>query len=153
MLTAFDKALLNIIQVDLPLASRPFAVIAERLSVTEDEVINRLQELKAQGFIRRIGPFFDSAKLGYVGTLVAARVAAAHIADVAKAINAYSGVTHNYERYNEGETEYNLWFTLLTPSLEKQQQILTAIRQMPGVDALISLPADKKYKVSVRFTL
>ena len=65
MLTSFDKALLNILQTNLPLTERPFQVLADQLNTSEEEVIARLNELKELGYIRKIGLFFDSAKLGY----------------------------------------------------------------------------------------
>ncbi len=149
MLTAFDKRLLNIVQTDLPLASRPFAILAERLETEESVVIKRLQFLKEQGYIRRIGPFFDSTKLGYIGTLVALEVKEEFIPQVAAVINSYYGVTHNYER----DGKFNLWFTLFSPNLVTQGEILHKISKLEGVICLINLPATKKFKVSVQFTL
>lgn len=149
MLTPFDKDLLNILQTGLSIKSRPFAELADRLGVDEASVIERLNYLKEHGFIRRIGAFFDSTSLGYVGTLVAAQVESKHVEEVAKVINTYEGVTHNYER----EGVFNLWFTLLVPNIEMQRKILKDIRNLKGVHRLISLPATKKYKVSVQFKL
>lgn len=149
MLTTFDKALLNILQTKLPISERPFADLAEALETEEAVVINRLKELKTQGYLRRIGPFFDSAKLGYTGTLVAVKVATGNMERIATAINVYPGVTHNYER----EGEFNLWFTLLTPDLVVQERILDEIRKIPGVENLMSLTSKRKYKISVHFNL
>ena len=149
MLTSFDKALLNILQTNLPLSERPFKVLADKLGSTEEKVITRLNELKEMGYIRKIGLFFDSAKLGYQGTLVAVKVSPQYMESVATVINEYNGVTHNYER----EGDYNLWFTLITIDMEQQEKILNRIKSLPGVIDIISLPANKKYKVSVNFTL
>ncbi len=149
MLTDFDKSLLNLIQTNLPLEKRPFAIIAERLGTNETEVIARLRFLKEQGFIRRIGPFFDSGRLGYVSTLVALRVIPERMGLVAKAVNRYHGVTHNYER----EGNFNLWFALISPSISAQMKVLAEIEQLVGVEQLISLPATRKFKVSVQFKL
>ena len=149
MLTAFDKELLNILQTKLPISPRPFADIAEVLGTDESIVINRLKELKEQGCLRRVGPFFDSVKLGYAGTLIATKVTEGYMESVALAINEYPGVTHNYER----EGKFNLWFTLLTPDVQTQEKILAEIRNLPGVENLISLKANRKYKVSVQFEL
>mgnify|MGYP003589217908 CR=1 FL=1 len=149
MLTSFDKALLNILQTNLPLSEKPFKDLADKLDSTEENVIKRLNELKEMGYIRKIGLFFDSAKLGYQGTLVATKVLPEYMESVATAINEYNGVTHNYER----EGDYNLWFTLITIDMEQQDKILNHIKSLPGVLDIISLPANKKYKVSVNFTL
>lgn len=149
MLTGFDKALLNLLQQDMPLDQRPFQVLAEKLDSDESTVLHRLEELKRDGYIRKIGPFFDSAKLGYNGTLVAAKVAEDSLEDVAQAINAYTFVTHNYQR----EGEYNLWFTLLTPNEDVKQTVLSEIRALNGVIDLMDLVANHKYKIDVKFKL
>ena len=52
-LTAEDRALIRIVQHGLPLVSRPYADIAERLSTTEQDVIGRLQKLINNGAIKR----------------------------------------------------------------------------------------------------
>lgn len=149
LLTEFEKELLNILQTKLPVSERPFADMAQVLQSEEKTVIETLRDLQRRGYVRKMGPFFDSAKLGYIGTLVAAKVKTEWMESVAQAINQYSGVTHNYER----EGDFNLWFTLLTPDKESQVKILREIRSFPGVENLIELPANRKYKISVQFML
>ena len=148
-LTDFDKRLLNILQGNLPLCSRPFSRLGEMLDTTEEHVLRRLNELKREGYLRRIGTFFNSEQLGYHGTLIALRVAEDHLADVAQAVNRYAGATHNYER----EGDYNLWFTLLTPSRHAEEKILADIAALPGVEGHMSLKANKRYKINVQFKL
>ncbi len=148
-LTAFDKALLNLLQGSLPIGKRPFAKMAEELGTDEERVISRLRLLKDEGCLRRIGTFFDSSRLGYGGTLVALRVAEGKVASVAEAVNRYPGVTHNYER----EGKFNLWFTLLTPNLETEKEILSEVEALPGVECLLNLKTTKKYKINVQFQL
>lgn len=149
MLTALDKSILNIIQTNLPVVRRPFAAVAESVGSNEQTVLERIKWMRSSGYIRRIGPFFDSASLGYIGTLVAVEVDADQLVVVAKAINAYPGVTHNYER----EGNFNLWFTLLSPNQSAQDQVLAEIALLPGIRRMNSLPATKKLKVNVQFTL
>ena len=149
MLTAFDKKLLNVLQAGLPISSRPFADLAQGLESDEKTVRSRVKELKEQGYLRRIGPFFDSAKMGYRGTLVALRVRPEAMKSVAEAVNRHVGVTHNYER----EGRYNLWFTLLSPSRSAEEKILADVAALPGVEQLMSLRANKRYKINVQFKL
>ena len=148
-LNDFDKALLNLLQGEIPICSHPFAELASRLNTDEDTVLSRVRELKAAGFLRRIGTFFDSNRLGYHGTLIALKVEPQSIRDVAQAINRYPGATHNYER----EDQYNLWFTLLTPNAECESNILAEIRSLRGVEDMLKLKANKKYKINVQFKL
>lgn len=148
-LSTFDKALLNLLQGDIPICSHPFAQMASCLGTDEATVLNRLRELKAAGYLRRIGTFFDSNRLGYHGTLVALKVEPSALDAVAEAVNRYPGATHNYER----EDPYNLWFTLLTPDAEYESNILTEIRALRGVEDMLKLKANKKYKINVQFKL
>jgi DNA-binding Lrp family transcriptional regulator len=148
-LTAFDKSLLNLLQANLPVCSHPYAKLAEQLGTEEQVVLSRLQDLKAAGYLRRIGTFFDSNQLGYKGTLVALKVEPDRMQTVAEAINRYPGATHNYER----EGKYNLWFTLLTPCIEREQEILSEVETLPGVESMLNLKSNKKYKINVQFKL
>ena len=148
-LSTFDKALLNLLQGDLPICPHPFAEMARTLGTDEDTILARLRELKAAGFLRRIGTFFDSNQLGYQGTLVALKVEPQEIDAVAQAVNRYPGATHNYER----EGAYNLWFTLLTPNAEYESNILAEIRSLRGVEDMLKLKSNKKYKINVQFKL
>ena len=133
MLTNFDKSLLNIIQRNLPISERPFLELAKILNTTEDNVIERLRYLKEHGYIRRIGPFFDSGKLEYKGTLVALKVKEGYMQQVAEFLTRYPGAIHNYARAGE----YNFWFTLLPHSEVKRQQILDENKSQQGVEQLL----------------
>ena len=148
-LSSFDKALLNELQGNIPICSHPFAELATRLGTDEETVLAGVRSLKAAGFLRRIGAFFDSNRLGYQGTLVALKVEPSAVKTVAEAINRYPGTTHNYER----EGIYNLWFTLLTPCAEYESNILSEIRSLDGVEDMLRLKANKRYKVNVQFKL
>ena len=148
-LTKLDKEILNLLQGNLQLEPRPFQLIGKQLGLSEKQVISRLQQLKAGGYIRKIGAFFNSDKLGYQGTLVALRVKPELMEETAIFINQFPGITHNYQR----EGRYNLWFTLITPNERLRQDILTQIRQLPGVEDAMDLSARRKYKINVQFNL
>lgn len=148
-LTDFDKRLLNLLQGSLPVCPRPFAHLGAQLGTGEAHVLARIKELKNAGYLRRIGTFFNSERLGYHGTLIALQVDEAALPDVAQAVNRYAGATHNYER----EGAYNLWFTLLTPSPAAEENIVAEVAALPGVRGLMSLKANRRYKINVQFKL
>ena len=148
-LSTFDKALLNLLQADIPVCNRPFAKMAEKLGADESFVLERVRELKAAGYLRRIGTFFNSNNLGYRGTLVALQVLPSELPQVASAINSYNEVTHNYER----EGRFNLWFTLLTLNTARETSILDKIKNLRGVEDMINLKSNRKFKINVQFKL
>jgi hypothetical protein len=87
--------------------------------------------------------------MGFLTTLVAAKVVRQRLDSVVKAVNSFREVTHNYLRDNE----FNLWFTLTAKSRRRIKEILAAIGRKAGVERLAELPALKHYKVEVKFTL
>ena len=144
-----DKAILNRIQSDFPVTSRPYREIAKEFKLSEDDVIRRIRRLKKTGIIRRIGGNFVPGKLGFTSTLCAARVPADKIDDFAKVVNKYTGVTHNYLR----ENPYNVWFTVIAPSMELINRCLDEISKKTGIDDILNLPATAVFKIKAHFDL
>ncbi|RJQ30538.1 MAG: Lrp/AsnC family transcriptional regulator [Peptococcaceae bacterium] len=144
-----DRQLLNLIQTQFPVVPEPYRELAQKLRIGEPEVLKRLDRLLREKVIRRLGGIFDSRKIGYSGTLCAVKVAPEMIEAVAAAVNSHPGVTHNYLR----EHDYSMWFTLLAESEAKLNEIIGEIRNCTGVIALVSLPAEKIFKIRVNFDL
>ncbi|UCD87401.1 MAG: AsnC family transcriptional regulator [Desulfobacterales bacterium] len=142
-----DRAILNRIQSDFPIAPRPYLVVAQELGLTEDEVIRCITRLKKSGIIRRIGANFVPGRLGFVSTLCAARVPEEKISLFSKTVNQYPGVTHNYRR----DHEFNIWFTFIAESMEQIETYLKEIASETGVTNILNLPATKVYKIKAEF--
>ena len=58
-----DRAIINEIQSDFPITSRPYHELGRNFNLSESEVIERVKILKAEGVIRRIGGNFHSKSL------------------------------------------------------------------------------------------
>jgi len=142
-----QKRLLNIIQGQLPIEPCPFASLAEQLDSTEAEIIDQIKQLKEKGIIRRIGPVFDAAHLGYVSTLVAAQVPAEKLDAFVAAVNALPGVSHNYGR----DHKFNVWFTLTMDCRESIDRTIAQLRRDHNLSAIYSLPAERLFKIRVDF--
>jgi len=146
---SIDKNILNIIQKEFPVVAEPFKVVAERMGITEDEVLERISRLKKEGIIRRIGAVFDSKKMGFVSTLCAARVPEDTLKDFVQVVNSYPGVTHNYRRSHE----YNVWFTFIAPDEGTLEKSLAEIRDRTGIADIISMSAVRTFKIDASFEL
>ncbi|MDI6870141.1 MAG: hypothetical protein QME79_02070 [Bacillota bacterium] len=147
-----ERRLLSLAQSRFPLVAEPYAALAREAGWAEDEVRARLQEWLSNGLIRRLGAVFDSRRLGYKSTLLAAGVPAAEVEAVAAEINAWPGVTHNYLRDDAG-TGYNLWFTLTVGPGQTLAEEVGAIACRVGLANLIVLPATRMFKIKVEFPL
>ena len=146
-LDAVDKAILNRIQSDFPIRNRPYQAIAEELDLSEEQVLERVRRLKADGIIRRIGGNFVPGKVGFVSTLCAAKVPEDRVDAFSTVVNRYAGVTHNYVRDNE----MNVWFTFIAQSREEIEKNLIRISHETGVERILNLPATKVFKIRAKF--
>ena len=147
LMDEMDRMILNEIQSHFPIEARPYQVLAEKLGCSEEEVLQRVQDLKDREVIRRIGANCNSRKLGYTSTLCAAKVPSRLMARFVEVVNSYAGITHNYRR----DHDYNIWFTLIAPSEEKIERILNEIVELTEVGEVISLPAERLFKIQVDF--
>jgi DNA-binding Lrp family transcriptional regulator len=144
-----DKSLINAIQTDFPITECPYQELGRRFSISEKEVIERIEGLKKRGIIRRIGGNFNTKKLNFTSTLCAARVAEHQLDYFIGVVNRYPGVTHNYLRNHQ----YNVWFTFIAPSMEEIEDSLEEISMRTGVTDILNLPAVKTYKIRVEFSV
>jgi siroheme decarboxylase len=146
-----DLAILNALQDDLPLVSRPWKAIAERLGITETDTISRMNRLKDTGIIRAISPVLESRHLGlHAATLVALHVPEDRIDEIAAIISSYAEVSHNFQR----DHYYSLWFTIAAQNGEGIRNVLDEILQQAGIPEsdVLDLPTIKKIKIDVRFS-
>lgn len=145
-----DRKLLNLIQSQFPLVERPFHAMGQELSIGEQEVIDRLIELKRQNVVRQISAIFDTRRLGYKTTLVAFAYAPDQLHSGALVINRHPGVSHNYAR--EG-SYYNLWFTLAVPSDgDLEATIQWMVRETQALDHRV-MPTIRFFKIGVNFNM
>jgi DNA-binding Lrp family transcriptional regulator len=142
-----DKKILNILQKEFPLEERPFYAIAEKCGISEEEALSRIQKMKDDGIIRRIGAVFDGAKLGRVSTLCAARVPQDKLEKFVNAVNVSKGVTHNYLRDNE----YNVWFTLNVSTAQEMESFLVDLKKKTGITDILDMRAVRTFKIDATF--
>ncbi|MBK6741660.1 MAG: Lrp/AsnC family transcriptional regulator [Hydrogenophilales bacterium] len=146
-LTDLEFRLLNDWQRAFPLVARPYAEIARVLGSEESRVLLALSDLKARGHISRIGAVFRPHVLGH-STLAAVACPEDRVEAVARMIDTYPEVNHNYER----EHRYNLWFVVTAPSRAQVAETLAAIQRDTGLKPL-DLPMQADYHIDLGFQL
>ncbi|PRY73084.1 AsnC family transcriptional regulator [Halomonas ventosae] len=151
-LDALDRRLIDAYQRGLPVCTRPFHTVAERLGTSEAEVISRLERLQALGVLSRVGPVFDHARAG-ASLLAAVAVPAVERDAFAELINAAPGVNHNYAREDPArEHDYNLWFVMTAPDEPELEARLEALETRLGVP-ILRLPMLEGFHIDLSFPI
>jgi DNA-binding Lrp family transcriptional regulator len=144
-LSELDKRLLNLMQGQFPIASRPYQHVAGEAGIAEEELLARVQYLLDERIIRQVTPIFDTRALGYSSMLVAAKVDPENPWRAANVINAHPGVSHNYLRNHE----FNIWFTIATEpdSPLGLEGTLEVLARLAGAESVRQLPTLKLFKI------
>ncbi|MBB3190355.1 AsnC family transcriptional regulator [Halomonas cerina] len=142
-----DRRLIDSYQRGLPVCTRPFHTVAERLGTSEAEVIARLERLQSLGVLSRVGPVFDHTRAG-ASLLAAVAVPESERDAFAALINAAPGVNHNYAR----EHDYNLWFVMTAPDAPELEARLETLEVRLGVPVL-RLPMLEGFHIDLSFPI
>ena len=145
-----DRKLLNIIQSGFPLFEEPYQEIADRLGMSEKEVLERLEALRHQNVVRQVSSIFDTRRLGYKTSLIAMAFEPDKLTEGALIINEHPGVSHNYAR--EG-SYYNLWFTLAVPPGEVVDDTARVMARETGALSMRNMPTIRFFKIGVNFDM
>ena len=141
------RNLLDEFQRDLPLTARPYQAMADRLGVSEDEVIETLAQLREEGVLSRVGAIFKPNTVGH-STLAAMSVPADQLEEIAAMVSEFDAVNHNYER----EHRLNLWFVVAAPDRLDVDRVITKIEHMTEIKVL-NLPMLDDYHLDLGFDL
>jgi DNA-binding Lrp family transcriptional regulator len=144
-----DRKILDAIQRDFPVCARPYAALGRKLDLPESEVHRRVSALRTRGVIRRLGPLFDSRKLGFRGLLAAAKVRPDAVERVTRVLWDCDEVTHNYLRTGE----FNVWFTVTVPGGDDPERVLERVRACEGVSTVRVFPSTRVFKLNAAFQL
>ena len=141
------QQLLNASQRDFPLVSRPYAAIAEKLGISEDEVLTMVQAMMDEGELVRVGATIRPNTIG-ASTLAAMAVDEDRLAEVAEFVSSLDEVNHNYRR----EHRFNLWFVVVADSEQAVISTLDKITEETGIDVL-NLPLEQPFHIDLGFDL
>jgi DNA-binding Lrp family transcriptional regulator len=158
-----DARLLEHLHGGFPLVDRPFAQVADELDCSEDEVLERLSRMLAQGVLTRFGPLFQIERAGGCFVLAAMAVPEARFDAVADAVNAWPEVAHNYCRESAGrrgrhavapapKPPLNMWFVVAAESPAAAEAVLQHIEADTGL-AVLRLPKEREFVVELKLPI
>lgn len=140
-----DKKIINHLQTGFPICESPYQQVADELGINEDLLLERLQALLDSGVLSRFAPLYHAEQMGGALTLAAVKAPVESFDEVAKIINAFPEVAHNYAR----EHELNMWFVIATEQPERLQQVIVEIEIQTGLQ-VYNMPKINEYFVGLK---
>ncbi len=141
-----DRRIVNALQGGFPVTETPFAEAAATLGIDQDELIGRMDRLRADGWLSRFGPMYNADRLGGATALAAMAVPEADFDAVAEKVNAHPEIAHNYARSHA----LNMWFVVATETPERIASIIDEIERETGL-RVYNMPKIEEFFVGLRF--
>ena len=139
--------LLSRLQKGVPLTPEPYETLGEEIGIPAGSVLATINALRETGIVRMIGPVMDARRLGYLTTLVAAKVKPENAAKADAVLIANLRISHAYER----DHAYNIWFTLALPNEEAMEAEIEKIGTAIPAEDIFQLPATRLFKIGAFF--
>lgn len=143
-----DRTIVNALQGNFPICDHPFAEVAARLGMAEQELISRIATLLQNGVLSRFGPMYHAERMGGKLSLVAMKIPDIDFERVTEVINAMPEVAHNYAR----DHVLNMWLVLATETPAEHKAALEKIKLETGCP-VYDMPKIKEYFVGLRLTV
>jgi len=142
-----ERRIIHHLQGDLPLTPRPYAVVASKVGISEEEVLERIELLKEQGTLRRFGATLRHQLAGYkANAMVGWYVPEDNMEEIGPLMATFREVSHCYERRIQGKWKYNL-FTMIHGKTEKDcEDIARRIAENTGIKDYVLLLSLKEFK-------
>ena len=147
MIDELDRKVIGLIQGDLPLDPKPFAVLAKKIGMTEEDFVERIRDLKRRGILRRFGATLRHQEAGFSSNaMVAWSVPEERIEEVGEALAAYKEVTHCYHRRPQKDWKYNLYTMIHGDDRDECHSIARRMSKVTGIKDYTLLFSEKEFK-------
>lgn len=149
MIGETDWAVIEKLQEGIPLCERPFAELAASAGISEDEFIARVQRLRDEGAIRRIGPRLRHHQVGVHGNIMVVwAVPAERLDEVGSLFAGERSVSHCYVRPPLEGLPYTLYTMVHARDMEQARRIVRELSRECGISDYRLLPTVRELKKS-----
>jgi DNA-binding Lrp family transcriptional regulator len=146
-LAPWEQRLVAALNEPLPLVERPFAAVADRVGVSEGEVLERLRAWLADGTLRRFGARIRHRQAGYTANGMSVwRVEPDRAEAAGKAMASRPEVSHCYLRAPAQDWPYTLYAMLHGHTREEVLAAARAIAEDTGLDDYRVLFSVREFK-------
>jgi DNA-binding Lrp family transcriptional regulator len=142
-----DVATIRATQGPMPVVPEPYAPAAERLGVTQEEVLRRLESLREREGLRRVAAILYHRRAGFSANGMGVwRVPEDDVLQIGKRMAAFRGVSHCYQRPTYPDWPYSVFTMAHGRSKEECDAILDSIADATGITERATLYSSTEFK-------
>ena len=142
--------ILDFVEDDLPLVSRPFEELAGKIGVPEEKIVEEVKRLMDSGVIRRFGAIVKHTRVGFKeNAMVVWKMKEDQIVEIEKIVKEDRRISHVYIRKTyPGKWDYNLYTMLHARNETELAELIEKISDITGCDDFRVLRTLKEFKKS-----
>ena len=128
MLEEKDRQIVRALADGIPFVPRPYAALADKAGMEEEEFLSRMKKLKEQGILRRVGAVLQHRRAGFAANALCVwSVPEERLDKVGEAVSREPSVSHCYSRETAPGWSYNFYAMLHAQSREGCEEIANRI--------------------------
>ena len=147
MLEEKDRKIVRALADGIPFVPKPYAVLAEKAEMEEEEFLSRLKKLKTQGILRRVGAVLQHRRAGFeANALCIWMVSENRLDEVGAAVSREPSVSHCYSREPVPDWPYNFYVMVHAQNREMCEEIADRIATENGLGARKTFYSVREWK-------
>ena len=146
-LTNFEIAVIRELQEDVPLISKPFTPMAERLGIPLQALFNATESFQQRGLMRRFSAVLHHRRAGFKSNAMAVwKVPSERAVEVGNIMAQSKWVTHCYERPTFPDWQYTHFTMIHATSQEQFEVVVREISEATSISKYQLLYGTREYK-------
>ena len=142
-----DRAYIRVLQEDLPLTPRPYALLAEQVGRTEADLFAWAEQALQRGYLRRVAAVLHHRKAGFKANGMAVwNVPESQIAAIGDQMAHFTEVSHCYQRPVYPDWPYSVFTMIHARTTEDCETIAGIIEEQTGIRERAMLYSSTEFK-------
>ena len=142
-----DREIIRALQDDFPLVAEPYKLLAEKIGISEDEFLKRVQNLAAEKKIRKMGAVLRHREVGFSSNVLCAwEVPPDKLDSIAAMMIESPAVSHCYDRQTAEDWNYNLYTMIHAKSRDECEKIVKDLSEKTGIKNFTMLFSKREWK-------
>jgi DNA-binding Lrp family transcriptional regulator len=147
VLSDLEVAAIRVVQEDLPLDPRPFAIQAAQIGTTEDGLLELLASFKERKLMRRFAAVMNHRSAGFKANAMGVwAVPDDELGEIGPRMAGFALVSHCYRRPTYDDWPYSVFTMVHGKNARECEETIAAIQAETGVDEYALLWSIKEYK-------
>ena len=146
-ISILDKKIIRLLQGEFPLVAEPYKILAEKIGITEEDLLARIASMREEKKIRKVGAVLRHREVGFTANALCVwDVPDAQMDEVAHHMAEHPRVSHCYDRNREADWQYNLYTMIHGYSREECETIAAELAAATGIDDRRMLYTKREWK-------